>query len=259
VGLSTVHMKNLVKWIIGISFIIVGLSRLIEGSVISILFIVVGLLGIPPFLAYVEAESDFHLPRSWKYTGVIFVFLIIVATSEKDKAKTPIDDVVKSAPPTIPTLTEYSIVSSIETFRKRFNAFMSEVNNGSIKIENLSVDDGEVNNVFQYMLTDHIAIVGQLNKSDNSIRSLILTLQGDGTMQSGMDIMTTIMGVVDATNPGISPKERGEVLKELGLFKKGIDINKIDSRATKNGIEYSLQGSEMIGLMFAVESEGEDN
>jgi hypothetical protein len=268
-------MKNVVKWIVGFSFTIAGLLRLLEGSTLSILFIIVGLFVIPPLLAYVEAEAKFQLPRAWKYAGVVFTFVLIVATGQENRpesissvdtpekesippANESIGDVAEYVPQS-PKTKEYTIVSNTETFRKRFNASMSGTRNGSLAIKSLSIQDGEVNNAFQYLLTDHIAIVGQLNKSDNSIRSIIVTLQGDGTLQSGLDIMTTIMGVIDSTNPGLIPEERGQILRELGLFDEGLDIDKIQARATKNGITYSVQGSELIGLMFAVGSEEEKN
>jgi len=262
-------MKNLVKWMVGISFVIAGLSKLAEGSILGVLFISVGLFVIPRFLAYVERESNFQLPRAGKYMIVVFTFLMMVGTSERTKPVSSADTTIKAStndsvkddveyvPSPPPAPREYTIVADPETFRQRFNAFVTEVENGSLKIKKLTILDGKVNNVFSHMVTDHISIVGQLNKSDNSIRGLMVTLQGDGTLQSGVNVITTIMGVIDSTNPGLSPEERGEVLKKLGLFRDGVDLNKIDSRTTKNGISYSLRGSEMIGLMLAVESEDE--
>jgi hypothetical protein len=269
-------MRNVVKWIVGFSFIIAGVLRLAEGSTIGILFIVVGLFVIPPLLTYVETELNFQVPRTLKYTGVVFTLVVIAGTGQKNKTElipsddTPIErsirptdesigDVVGYAPSATPEPKEYSIVSDTETFRRRFNASIAKIDDGTIKIKSLSVERGEVNNAFQYMLTDHIAIVGQLNKTDNSIRNIILTLQGDGTMQSGLNIIITITAVIDATNPGLSPEGKGSILRGLGLFEGDVDINTIRSQVTKNGITYRLRGYDMIGLMFTVESDDEKN
>lgn len=58
--------------------------------------------------------------------------------------------------------------------------------------------------------------------------------------------------IIAATNPEISKEERGNVLKELGLFDENVDISNLDKSAIRNGLKYRIQGSSEIGIMFSV-------
>jgi hypothetical protein len=137
-----------------------------------------------------------------------------------------------------------------EEFKTAFNK-ASDTVKSSLKIKNIKVDDGQVQNTFQVMLTDKIAITGTVNKKDGSVRDVLLLGQGDGTAKSGTDIIVMIGTIIMATNSELSADDRGNVLRDLGLFDKNLDLNKLDKTTIRNGIKYHITGSDKIGLMFS--------
>ncbi len=83
-------MKTIIKWVAGISFCMASLSAFITGGMgifSGILFIVSGLICLPPFLGYVEAIFDSKLSSTVKYVIVIFCWLLGALLFPKDKAE----------------------------------------------------------------------------------------------------------------------------------------------------------------------------
>lgn len=269
------EVKHALKWVAGIVLVIGGIAHTSWGGAI---FILIGLLTIPPISKTIGNELRLQVPRPLKYVIVIIASLIMIGslgenqsttdqasneTTKKDSIPQPdqlvADYVIPEVKAPEPAPNYFVIIDSPEIFRTRFNYFMRELKNNSLNVGRISISKGEVNDAFTYIFNKNVGIVGQINKSDNSIRSIMLTLQGDGTLTSGADIMTSIMSVIHATNPELTPDQRGNILRELRLLDKDIDINNIQSSTISNNIRYSLQGSEIIGLLFVAESADEDS
>ncbi|NMM52052.1 hypothetical protein [Paenibacillus aquistagni] len=137
-----------------------------------------------------------------------------------------------------------------EEFKSSFNS-SSEEFDSDLRIKNISVQDGELQDTFQYMFTANLGIVGTVNKSGGKIRDVMLIGNGDGSAKSGADIVIAMGIIIAATNPELSTEDRGEVLKELGLFDENVDVYNLDKNTVRNGIKYRIQGSEVIGIMFS--------
>lgn len=148
-------------------------------------------------------------------------------------------------------IAKYVLIENLDEFKNRFNELSTEMDL-NLKITGLSVTDGAVNNTFKYMLTDYIGIVGQLNKDDNSIRSLLLTAHGDGTAESGVNIVATIGCLINCANPELTAKGRGNILKHLGLFDEDADFNNLDRHTIVNGVKYSISSNKIMGLLFSI-------
>jgi hypothetical protein len=152
---------------------------------------------------------------------------------------------------------EFTIVKSIDIFKERFNSFAQETD-FSYRITDIKIIEGEVNNVFTYMFNSNLALNGQVNKSDNSIRSLTMISQGDGSINSGLNMLIVIGAIISATNPEISPEEKGEILKELGLMSEQVPLSNLSSSTIKNDIKYFLNVSDVMGITFGAQSRYEE-
>lgn len=137
-----------------------------------------------------------------------------------------------------------------EEFKEAFNAAAKEFDS-NFRIGNITVEDGPVQDTFTVHLTDHLAIVGSVNKADGSVRDVLIMGQGDGSLSSGLDIMVAMGILIAATNPELTPEERGKVLEDLGLFDDTVDLTDHTASTIRNGIQYTLTASDMIGIVFS--------
>lgn len=141
-----------------------------------------------------------------------------------------------------------SLGYDLDGFAILFNIASQEFES-SFQIDNLSVTDGEVQDVATIMLNDYIAMNLSINKEDKSVRDILMIGQGDGTAASGLDIMVTIGTIITATNPDLTPDERGDVLNELGLMDEA-GLSDEQQSAVRNGVKYTFESSDLIGIMF---------
>ncbi|MEN1985976.1 hypothetical protein [Paenibacillus hubeiensis] len=146
-----------------------------------------------------------------------------------------------------------------DEFRKSFNKRADELDNPKLKIgKKLEIEEGPVQNVFQYMTTDYIGITGSVNKADGSLRDVMMIGQGNGTLSSGADIILSIGLVVLATNPDLPTSAVGDIMKDLGVIDEGVDWTTIDESTEVNNVRYTLRGSDVLGIMFSA-SDVNDN
>lgn len=145
----------------------------------------------------------------------------------------------------------YKILNSTDEVKENFNNAAEKLN-VNFRINNLSVESGDKQNVFKYMINDHIGLVGSVNKKDNTLRSLIMTAQGDGTSESGANMLIATGILVSTIEPSITNDARKQLLKDLGIpseLKNGF------SRTIEhNGLKYFVSLDNNIGLSFAIDN-----
>jgi hypothetical protein len=122
----------------------------------------------------------------------------------------------------------------------------------------LELKSGEIQDVYQSMLTENIGLLITANKKDGSVRDVTLIAQGDGTFKSGADIIIAIGTLITAFHPESTPDERGQVLKDLGLFKEGTDILNLKGNTTRGKYKYWINSSPTIGIMFGVQDKNDE-
>ncbi|MDT8862885.1 hypothetical protein N0O92_22180 [Alkalihalobacillus sp. MEB130] len=140
----------------------------------------------------------------------------------------------------------------VDEFAERYNAAASEVD-VTWRISNVDVTEGEVQNVFQHRITDNVYVMGTINKADDSLRDVSLIGAGDGTEQSGHDILFNIGLLIMATNPELDADERGSIMDGLGFLDNA--STDFEGETTYEGLHYSISVSEMIGVMFYIQDE----
>jgi hypothetical protein len=137
-----------------------------------------------------------------------------------------------------------------DEFKNRFNDASQQIGS-HLKIENLTIQDGPVQDTFNYAFNDQIAIVGSVHKKDGNVRDLMLICQSDGTPSSAADIFVAMGLLIMATNPDLNQDERTEVMKELGLLGDDIDLSNLDKKTIRNNIEYHITFSPQTGFIFS--------
>lgn len=189
-----------------------------------------------------KAEKKYYVEEQSKSDAVVSKSIApSIQQKEVEKIKRPI---------------YYAIIKNVDQFKMDFNTYAKE-SQSSLRIRKIIVEPGEVHNAFQYSFSDGLAIVGTLNKKDNSIRSLIMTAQGDGTLNSGLNMLVVMGAIITSTNPSLTDDERGDVLYQLGLFDDEVDISKLSGRTIKNGIKYFVDGIPQVGIMFGAQNSNE--
>lgn len=144
----------------------------------------------------------------------------------------------------------------VEGFRKAFNS-AAKSSNIDMKLGEIKVEEGAVQDVFTHKISDYVALTGSVNKSDKSMREVTMVGAGDGSIESGTDMLLTVGLLIAATNPDLSPDERGSVLEDVGLLDENVDLKKINKSTERNGIKYTLKGTEELGVWFIVSDANE--
>ncbi|MFC9709706.1 hypothetical protein ACFTRD_16335 [Paenibacillus sp. NPDC056933] len=138
-----------------------------------------------------------------------------------------------------------------EEFRDSFNRRAKEVGVSHIRIEKeLEVRPGKDQDGFKYRLNDYVGIAGGVNRADSSVRDITMTGSPNGTTESGTDVLLTMRIIILAVNPNLPPTAITEVLTDMNVYREGIDWIKVDESTERDGIRYSVLGSEVAGILF---------
>lgn len=162
---------------------------------------------------------------------------------EKQSTKTTADEKVADEVPG-------SLGMTPEKFKQEFNRAAKELE-FPYRINKITVKNGSVQDVFQYMFTDHLGLTASVNKKDGTVRDVLILGQGDGSLKSGVDIILAMGVLIETTNPDLSPTERGNILNDLGVMGDNVDVNNLDGKTIRNGIKYTITSSPQLGIMFS--------
>lgn len=141
---------------------------------------------------------------------------------------------------------------TVDEFREKFDVAAEEFGLFFRSNKTAEIVEGQVNNTQQVVTaSDYVNIFATLNKN-NEVLSINLIGVGDGTTDSGVEIMATIGATIAASQPELSPDERGDILKDLGLIGDE-EIGDDMATTTRGKFTYSLSINDVTGVMFFVE------
>ena len=213
-----------------------------------ILSIVFGLLFIGPFTG---SDTDTKPASTQAFKGTQDNPAKPEAAAPPETAKTPpIQPAVNSSTTSEETTVPGSLGMTPEQFKDEFNRAAQELD-FPYTIKKITVQDGSAQNIFQYMFTDRLGLTGSVNKKDGTVRDVLLLGQGDGSLQSGVDIILAMGVLIESTNPELSPADRGKILKNIGILGDNVDVSNMEGSTIRNGIKYSINSSPQIGIMFS--------
>jgi len=140
----------------------------------------------------------------------------------------------------------------VETFTKRFNDAMAVFDlpfrsRGEIP----ALGDEHVQRSVSENYNDNLAMLVTVKPYTDDIRDLMFIGSGDGTLQSGANVMMTASGVFSATQESWPPRD---VLNMLLQMTEEYRQQAGDSEVTRilNGLEYSYSQNDLFGNMFSV-------
>lgn len=141
---------------------------------------------------------------------------------------------------------------SVDDFKEAFNRYCTS-NDIDMVIYDIEVQHGEVYNTFQCMFSKNLGLVGTVNKSDASLRELLMVGSGNGTIESGAEILLCMASIIATVDPALKPSERGQIIKKLGMLgDRDRDILNMSHKTKRNGITYTVNSSHMTGIIFSV-------
>ena len=147
--------------------------------------------------------------------------------------------------------TVYCVAKDVDTFEKDFNSAADKAQ-FPYKINNLTVTAGKSQDSFSYMLNKNIGILGTVIQKDKSVRELMIVASGDGTPQSGANIVICMGTLIATVDKSLSPADRSSILKDCGFTNQNINSASYQGDTVRNGYKYTFAVSKSMGIMFNV-------
>ncbi|KLU66286.1 hypothetical protein DEAC_c16850 [Desulfosporosinus acididurans] len=156
------------------------------------------------------------------------------------------------APAPTPQKTPGSLGITPEEFTDRWNQALVNADSFPLKINNLKIESGSVQDTFTYMFNDSHGIMGTVNKSDGTIRDVMILAAGkdlaDTSKAAGVIISWGLL--IQATNPDLTPDQRGSILQDLGIMDSTNSLKGINKSVIRNNVKYNISQSDVTGLTF---------
>ena len=155
----------------------------------------------------------------------------------------------ESEPPVIPANT---LNLSLPQFKERFNANLAALGSTN-KLSDVIWDEIEI--ATTGMINDNLGFTFEMSPDTKQIASLIFIGFGDGTAESGVDVMLAMSAVISAVDPDIKQGDTGALI--LDMLDEESEDNKII-----NGIRYSALMADGLGTWLTIEpdrSESQDS
>ncbi|MBD1222371.1 hypothetical protein GLV94_02540 [Virgibacillus halodenitrificans] len=145
-----------------------------------------------------------------------------------------------------------SIGLTVSELNERWKGYANEFN---FQFKELQVDFNEKDS-FQIKLDKNIIFLGNtIDDEEKFIKFITMIGSGDGTIQSGMNIISSIGILIASLNPNEDIGFRKGILERLGLLGKEIDIK---NETVANDLSYVLKRSKELGVWFTVSRNQKD-
>ena len=135
-----------------------------------------------------------------------------------------------------------------DEFKNNFNK-SAKANKMDLEIKTLNFQKGLVQNTFQYMLTDDITLIGNVEGPNDTLQKITVLHTNAETSAPGSTINSVITLLVSAVNPTLSVAEQDKLYKELGLSASQILG---DTEVIHDKKRYFYKPSDKLGTMFII-------
>jgi len=160
---------------------------------------------------------------------------------------------VKTAPGTMATPPPASLGLPLNEFCRRFNTNSEHVKS-KLRIKNLEIVAGTVQDSFKHVFNENLYITGKVNKVDGAVAEITLDGVLNGSLATTVDLNLSIGSIVTAFAPSLSPEGRDGMLNALGININNSDIYNLNKKVTKGDIVYWTKSSRKTGLRFGARS-----
>lgn len=146
-----------------------------------------------------------------------------------------------------------SLEMTPDEFVERWNAATTEFERADLRVDDLDIQEGQVQDIFQVRLADYVFLQGTVSQGDDGLKEITI-LGGPETQEQSLTVLTTWGLAVSATSPELNPDERGDVLRDLGIVGDDtIDFSDHEAETVRGDVRYWVQFSDAIGLIFGVD------
>lgn len=154
-----------------------------------------------------------------------------------------------STPVTPPTPASKHFSYTAAEYGRYFNATMRTLDQPARLRPH--VDEGPVNDVFRGKINEHAQLLGVVDKASGKVASITVIGIGDGTADSGAEILIAALGAMVAAFPDVDMKLVGPEVTAL----VAAGTSATDKKASRDfrGARLSYQQSDVIGIWITVE------
>lgn len=237
-------------------------------GLISLLFLLIAVIGVvAPSLFKNKKTGEIPKRRELLLGGIVVSFVAFIisgwllSTEEPQKQGQENNKVAQA----VTELTEQknaiekketskpdkTLGVSPEEFRRSFNQIIAKVDT-DYKMAELDIEQGEVNNIFKRKLSNSVGIIGAVNKSDGSLRDLMVIISGNESPTENLKAIVIILSATQALNNNIDIEKNSKVVIDM-VKEAMVHVKTGKSVERKLGkLTYTASASELIGLMFAI-------
>lgn len=137
-----------------------------------------------------------------------------------------------------------------DEFRESFNQ-IARKNNMDLQIKSLTIQKGLVQDTFNYMLTDDIVLIGNVDSPDNALQKITVLSTGSDPAGSLQNIRSAIDIVIYAVNPNLHTADQAQLRKDIGLSNSQFSG---DVELIHNEKRFYYRHSDKLGTMFIISS-----
>lgn len=151
-----------------------------------------------------------------------------------------------------PEEVEDGLARSPEDFEQTYNNLIDTLAPGLIPhITAGAKTDGAVQDTITYDGGPSVAINASIKKETGLANGFTFIGVPDGSEDSGFQVIAGMGIFLGAIDPSLTPDDRNDVLKELGMMDDDFNILDHEGKTTKNGFDYHLSTSEYTGIMLS--------
>lgn len=136
-----------------------------------------------------------------------------------------------------------------DTFKVAFNRAALSIES-DYKINQIDVKQGQAKDTFNISFGEHQALIGTVN-SEGKLDSVMSISTGDGTIDSGINMMLLSAILVRAVSPDMGTKQAGDIAVDL-IQKTNENGGETVKRQVGN-VEYYAMFSKSVGFWFGAE------
>ena len=137
-------------------------------------------------------------------------------------------------------------------FKEGFNAVAERYKLDYLKISELTPQPNK-NNVltFQHTFNEDLHMIGTIN-TELKVQEVMILGKGDLTNKTGEKLFAAIGTLIMTTNNKYTSDDAQEVLKDIGLFDKEVNLQHFNKATVRNGIKYRLGIQDKTTIVFDI-------
>lgn len=148
----------------------------------------------------------------------------------------------------------YDIGMTEDVFRARYNQVAAEnFNQYPIQLRQVQPYTFQHTVTYEDPFTDRLSMMVCRYQDTNLVKGVLISSHATDELD-GIQFLSVIVSMLTVMEPDLTPKERGEFLKQLGMFSDSghTDYRKINRSAERNGKRYFIRGNGENGVLFGV-------